>query len=165
MSPSSRRQAHIESEQKRRQTINEGFEELRRVLEGNDGRLRGGESKALVLRRAVSTVRQLRAEIASLRHLAEEHGVSRKAVAGASGARAELVLRLQERIGENKGSKTANNKVPIARLAPYPRQLKRMRSGEESRDGTPLDTIAIVSMSVSEEENDVASLLALRDSR
>lgn len=57
---STRRQAHIVSEQKRRQSINEGFEDLRKVVPACTNQ---GDSKAIVLRKAVTYISQLHAEM------------------------------------------------------------------------------------------------------
>lgn len=67
-SATSRRQAHIASEQKRRQSINEGFEDLRRCVPNCTN---AGDSKAVILRKAVNYLRQLHNENARLKaHLA-----------------------------------------------------------------------------------------------
>ncbi|PJF19414.1 hypothetical protein PSACC_00819 [Paramicrosporidium saccamoebae] len=54
-----RRQAHIASEQKRRQSINEGFEDLRRVIPSCTDT---SDSKAVVLRKAVNYIRLLQSD-------------------------------------------------------------------------------------------------------
>jgi hypothetical protein len=58
-----RRQAHIASEQKRRQSINEGFEDLRRVIPSC---VNTSDSKAVILRKAVNYIRLLQND--SARH-------------------------------------------------------------------------------------------------
>lgn len=62
--PQDRRKAHIASEQKRRQSINGGFEELRRIIPNCMGR---SNSKATLLRKTANYVSQLQTEVARLR--------------------------------------------------------------------------------------------------
>lgn len=61
---SSKKQAHIISEQKRRQTINEGFSELRRLIPSCYG---FHDSKASILRKAANYVRELQIENSKFR--------------------------------------------------------------------------------------------------
>ncbi|KAI3640649.1 hypothetical protein MIR68_001527 [Amoeboaphelidium protococcarum] len=63
---SSRRIAHIKSEQRRRSVINDGFNELRYVLPPVDATIantRHGESKAELLKRAAQYIRDLRKQL------------------------------------------------------------------------------------------------------
>lgn len=55
-----RRQAHIASEQKRRQSINDGFEDLRRAVPSC---MSASDSKATILRKACNYIRQLQNEL------------------------------------------------------------------------------------------------------
>lgn len=59
-----KRQAHIVSEQRRRQCINEGFEELKHIVPSCN---HATDSKAIVLRKAASYIQQLASEISILR--------------------------------------------------------------------------------------------------
>lgn len=59
-----KRQAHIVSEQRRRQCINEGFEELKHIVPSCN---HATDSKAIVLRKAASYIQQLTSEISILR--------------------------------------------------------------------------------------------------
>lgn len=61
-----RRQAHIASEQKRRQSINEGFEDLRRAVPTCSN---ASDSKAVILRKAVNYINQLSGEVARLKNM------------------------------------------------------------------------------------------------
>lgn len=61
-----RRQAHIASEQKRRQSINEGFEDLRRAVPTCSN---ASDSKAVILRKAVNYINQLAGEVARLKNM------------------------------------------------------------------------------------------------
>ena len=66
MATYSKRQAHIVSEQKRRQNINEGFEELRRIIPSCQS---SPDSKAVILRKAANYINQLVGEVARLKYL------------------------------------------------------------------------------------------------
>lgn len=72
----SRRQAHIVSEQKRRQSINEGFEDLRRCIPTS---LSSGDSKAVILRKAVNHITMLQAEVTRLRSALSQSPISNSA--------------------------------------------------------------------------------------
>lgn len=61
-----RRQAHIASEQKRRQNINEGFEDLRRLVPACTSTT---DSKAVILRKTVNYIVQLQGEVGKLRSM------------------------------------------------------------------------------------------------
>lgn len=56
-----RRRAHIASEQKRRQNINEGFDDLRRAVPAC---INASDSKAVILRKAVNYIVQLQSDLA-----------------------------------------------------------------------------------------------------